>query len=138
MWRLKRMGKQIKKKGQSFSADILVVVIIILFGVLFLVLNKINQENEGNVNELYEEAAVESKIIYDELKSDNIVDSENKVDVDRLLALSHDELKEELGIQNDFAIVFEKDGKLVKIDPENDVNCIGSSEIIVNDVACTE
>ena len=33
-------------------------------------------------------------------------------------------------------IVFEKDGKLVKIDPENNLNGIGSGDIIVNDEPC--
>lgn len=133
------MGKAINNnKAQNFSADILVVVIIILFGVIFLVINKINQENEGNLNELVDEATVESKIIYDNLIEKEILNSESKVDVDKLLSLSEAEIKEELNIKNDFAIVFEKDGKLVKIDPENNITCVGSSEIIVNNVPCKE
>ncbi|MCA9459451.1 MAG: hypothetical protein KC550_02785 [Nanoarchaeota archaeon] len=125
------------KKGQSYSTDILVVVIIILFGALFLVMNKVNDtQNDINLNDKYEKASVDSKIIVDHLKETQIMDSENKVDVNRLLAMDELQLKGELGIKNDFAIVFEKDGKLVKMDPESDVNCIGSSRIVVNGKAC--
>ncbi|MCA9497163.1 MAG: hypothetical protein KC589_09535 [Nanoarchaeota archaeon] len=125
------------KKGQSYSTDILVVVIIILFGALFLVMNKVNDTQEDiNLNVKYEKASIESKMIVDHLKENQIMDSENKVDVDRLLAMDEVQLKEELGLENDFAIVFEKDGKLVKMDPESNVNCIGSSRIIVNGEAC--
>ena len=56
--------------------------------------------------------------------------------VDKLLALEEGELRNELGIKNKFCIVFEKDGNLVKIDPENNLNGIGSEDLIVNDEPC--
>ncbi len=124
------------KKGQTLSADILVVIVIILFGALFLVLNQINKENENTVDKISKEATVESKVIYDSLKKDNIIDENSNVNVDKLLALSHDEIKQQLNIKNDFAIVFEKEGNLVKVDSEKNINCIGSDKIIVNGVAC--
>jgi len=124
------------KKVQSFSTDILVVVVIILFGFLFLVMNKINTEQSVDINVRYEQADVDSKAIFDSFKSNEILDSENKVDVKKLMSMDQNQIKEDLGIRNDFAIVFEKDGKLVKIDPENNINCIGSSDIIINEVSC--
>jgi len=131
------MVKNNQRKGQTFSTDIIVVIVIILFGALFLVMNKINTiENVDNINTINEKATENSKVIFEKLKNDEILDSENKVDVDHLLQLSGDELKDELGIDGDFAIVFEKNGNLVKIDPINDVNCIGSESIIVNGQAC--
>ena len=129
--------KKINKTGQSFSADILVVMIIILFGTLFLVLNKINDVEDTNIEEKYEVATMESNLIYDSLKSTEVIDTQDNLDVSALLQMSDEELKEELGLSNDFAIVFEKDGKLVKIDPENNIDCIGSSKISVNGVACS-
>lgn len=124
-------------KSQAFSTDIVVVIIIILFGALFLVMNKINTlETENNFEQVYGEASTDSKIIVDNLKKSEVLDEENKVDVSLLLSLDEQQIKEELGITNDFAIVFEKDGKLVQIDPENNINCIGSSNIIVNGQVC--
>ncbi len=124
------------KKSQSFSTDILVVVVIILFGILFLVMNKINTSQDVDLNQKYAEADTNSKAIFNNFKSNQILDDENKVNMEKILTLDKNKLREELGIKSDFAIVFEKDGKLVKIDPENNVNCIGSSNIIINGVSC--
>ncbi len=129
---------KLNKKSQSFSTDIVVVIVIVLFGALFLIMNKINTVESGtSIEDLSKEAAVSSKLIVETLKTEDVIDSENKIDVNKLLQLNEDELKEELGIKDDFAIVFEKDGKLVKIDPENDINCIGSNNIIVNGQECS-
>ncbi len=127
------------KKGQSFSTDIVVVIVIVLFGTLFLVMNQINSgDSATNLNGKYEEASKDSKIIVDELKKQEIISTENEVDIEKLLSLDESQIREDLGITNDFAIAFEKDGKLIKIDPENDINCIGSSSIIVNGQNCGE
>lgn len=133
------MKTKLFNKGQSLSTDIVVVVVIVLFGVLFLVMNQINNVKNGEtVEEIYDQAALDSKIVVENLKQDEIINPEtNEVDVDRLLLLNEDELREELGIKNDFAIVFEKDGKLVKIDAENNINCVGSNNIIVNGQICS-
>lgn len=129
--------KNQNKKGQSLSTDILVVVVIVLFGALFLVMNQINTQQQGpSFEEKYAMASQDAKIVVDNLKSGGVIDSENVVDLDKLLILDETTIKNELGIKNDFCIVFEKDGNLVKIDPENGVNGIGSQEIIVNGVPC--
>lgn len=126
------------KKGQSFSMDILVVVAIVLFGVIFLVATKLNdpEDQTRKLEDLQEKASEQSRVIVDELKENEIIDTENNVEVESLLQVDVQELKEDLNIEGDFCIVFEKDGKLVKIDPENNVNGIGSDKIIVNDVPC--
>lgn len=126
-----------KNKTQSLSTDLIVVVVIILFGALFLVIYQIGNVEEGpSLDDKYEEASLQSQLIVDSLKEDQILDAENQINVDRLLQLNDEEIKEKLNIDNDFAIVFEKDGKLVKIDPENDINCIGSDKIVINGVSC--
>jgi len=133
------MVKTIKntKKTQQFSADIIIVVIIVLFGGLFLVLNKINEADKTNLEDVYKQATTTSNLIVNDLKKKGVIDNQNNVEVDLLLALDEAKLKEELGIKGDFAIVFEKNGNLVKIDAENGVNCVGSSKIVVNGVACS-
>ena len=127
-----------KKKSQSFSTDIIVVVVIVLFGAIFLIMNQSNNlKNDKNINQVYDQASKDSKLIYNDLKTSKIIDSENRIDTNKLLQLNEADLKEKLGITGDFAIAFEKDGKLVKIDPENNINCIGSKNIIVNGQSCS-
>lgn len=129
-------GNKKNKNGQSFSVDILVVIVVLLFGGLFVVMTKIDSAENQNIEVKYEQAAVDSKILVENFKTNGIIDSENNVNVEKLLLMDDQQIKEELGIKNDFAIVFEKDGKLVKIDSDKGVNCVGSSEIIVNGVSC--
>lgn len=123
-------------KGQTFSADLLVVMVIFLFGVIYLVVNQINQEEKVDFEGLSDQATREARIIVDELKTREVVSQNNEVDIERLLQLDKVQLQEELGIEGDFAIVFERDGKLVRIDPHSNVNCIGSNKVIVNGVPC--
>lgn len=131
------MGKvKINKIGQSFSADILVVVVILLFGVLFLVMSKIDSSQTKDIEVKYEEATVDSNIVVENLKTTNVLDSENNVNIEKLLLVDDAQMKLDLGIKNDFCITFEKDGKLVKIDSEKGINGIGSSDIIINGVPC--
>ncbi|NCC70838.1 hypothetical protein EOM09_04600 [bacterium] len=125
-----------KKKAQSLSADILIVVVILLFGVLFLVMDKISSVENEDVNQKFTQAETETRIVYETLLSNGIINSDKTVNTEVLLSLNHDEIKSQLGMENDFAIVFEKDGKLIKIDAENDINCIGSEKILVNDKNC--
>lgn len=125
------------KKAQSLSTDIMVVVILILFGVIFLVVNQVKTVEEGpTYEEKLEVANSDSQIIVDNLKSNGVINSQNEVNVEKLVQLNEEQLREEFGIQGDFAIVFEKDGNLVKIDPESNFTCIGSEKIVVNNEQC--
>ncbi|MFW5705188.1 MAG: hypothetical protein ACOCXG_05085 [Nanoarchaeota archaeon] len=132
------MEKLFKTKfGQSFSTDIIVVVVLILFGGLFLIVLKLNDAGtDPAIDQKYEVAALESKVLIENFKKEGIIDNQNEVDVEKLMQIMPEEVKEDLNIGNDFAIVFEKDGNLVKIDPENNINCVGSEKIIVNGVQC--
>ena len=131
------MVDTIIKKSQSFSTDISVVIVDLLFGVLFLIANKMSDDNgDDKINALVDRANEESRLIVEELKNSNIIDNENNIDINSLKQIDLQTLKEELGIKGDFCIVFEKDGNLVKIDAENDINGIGSKNIIVNTLPC--
>lgn len=125
-----------QKRGQSLSTDVLVVVVLVLFSALFLVVNKITEEESEDLDARAQEASAESRLIVEKLRKDQIIDSQNNIDVNLLLSLDDQAIKEELNLKNDFAIVFEKDGRLVQIDPENGINCVGTEKIVVNDVEC--
>jgi len=123
--------------GQIFSTDIIVVIIIILFGALFLIMNQVSTQTEGDsIEEKYKVAQSESKLVVTNLKTNKIIDDDNTVNVEKLVLLSEEEIREDLNIKNKFCIVFEKDGKLVKIDPDTKIYGIGSSDILVNGVPC--
>lgn len=126
------------RKGQGFSMDIMIVVAVLLFGVIFLVASKLGdtEDSGAKFDDLQQSASEHSRIIVDELKANNIIDKQNNVVVESLLQMDVQQLKEELNIKNDFCIVFEKDGKLVRIDPDNNVNGVGSGKIVVNNVPC--
>ena len=141
--KMEKLNKQNKinklrenKFGQIFSTDIVVVIIVILFGAIFLVMNQINQKQNLSPEEIYQIAQTESSLVINNLKSTEIINSDNSINVDKLLLLSEEEIREELNLKNKFCIVFEKDGKLVKIDPNSNTFGKGSSDIIVNGEPC--
>lgn len=124
------------KFGQIFSTDIIVVIIIVLFGVMFLVMNQINTESELSPEERYQVAQTESSLVINNLKSEEVINEDNSINVDKLILLSEEEIRQKLNLKNKFCIVFEKDGKLVKIDPNSKTYGKGSSDIIVNGEPC--
>lgn len=124
------------KRAQSFSTDVIIVVVIILFGALFFIVSKLNSTQAVDINQKQEQATAEAKVLIEALKSQQVLDQDNQVNVEKLLQISESKLRQDNNLKNEFAIVFEKDGKLVKLDPANDVYCVGSSKIIVNDLPC--
>lgn len=128
------------KKAQSLSLDVLIVVAILLFGIIFLIMNQTNNVNQSSdskkFKKLEENAQKNSQIVLKELKSNYVINEENNVEVDNLLQVDVQKIKNDLDITGEFAIVFEKDGKLVKIDPTNNITCIGSDKIVVNGQNC--
>ena len=121
--------------SQNMSTDLIVVMALLLFGVLFIVFNQINSQEERNFSQIEEQNKVISDSIYNSLLSKKIID-ENRVSLENLKQLSQNELRQELGITNDFAIAFEKDGKLIYIDSEDNISCIGSEKIKINNQNC--
>lgn len=123
------------KKSQSMSTDLIVVIALLLFGVLFVVFNQINTQEERNFSQIEEQNKVISDSIYNSLLSKSVI-NDNKVSLESLKQISEDEIRQELGINKDFAIAFEKDGKLIYIDSEDNVSCVGSNKIKINDLNC--
>lgn len=130
----KNLNKNIR--GQAFSADILVVIVIVLFGAIFLVMNTINEEKNEDVEQRAQQAATESRLIVEELKTTGVINAQNQINTNELLTINKEDIKAKLGIENDFAIVFEKNGNLVKIDPQRNITCLGDDSIIVNGYSC--
>lgn len=129
--------KSTNKKAQIFSTDIIVVIVIVLFGAIFLVMNQISSQTGGNtIEEKHKIAQTQSKLIINNLKTNDILESDSTINVEKLVLIDKDELIAQLNLKNKFCIVFEKDGKLVRIDPSSETNGIGSSEIVVNDLPC--
>jgi biopolymer transport protein ExbD len=128
------------RKSQAFSTEIIVVVVMLLVITLFVVAQQFNEKqitsNNLEIEKLKEKSNQESKLIVESLKKEKILNNENKVNIEKLSSIDKNKIKEELGITGDFAIVFEKDGKLVKINPESNQTCIGSNKIVVNGVPC--
>lgn len=123
------------KQSQTMSTDLIVVMALLLFGVLFVVFNQINTQEERNFAQIQQENKVVSDSIFATLSSKKIVD-ENKVSLESLKQISEDQIREELGVTNDFAIAFERDGKLIYIDSEDNTSCIGSDKILINGLNC--
>jgi hypothetical protein len=134
---MKKQNKLNKNKlGQIFSTDIVVVIIIVLFGAILLVMNQISQTSQLSPEERYAIAQSESSLVINNLKTNKIIKEDSSIDVDKLILLSEEEIREELNLKNKFCIVFEKNGKLVKIDPNSKTYGKGSSDIIVNGEPC--
>lgn len=122
-------------KAQNMSTDLIVVMALLLFGVLFVVFNQINTQEDRNFSQIQQESKVVSDSIYNSLLSKEIV-KDNKVNLENLKQISEEEIRRELGITSDFAIAFEKDGKLIYIDSEDNTSCIGSNKIKINNQSC--
>lgn len=123
------------KKAQSLSIDVVIVIALLLFGVLFLVFNQINTEEIQNFEETIEQSEIVSDTVFSSLETRGIVE-DKAVNVERLIQLDEQELREELGVLEDFAIAFEKDGKLIYIDSTTNLSCLGTNKIIVNGNNC--
>ncbi len=134
----KKFQKSNSKKAQTFSVDIVIVIVIVLFGALLLVLGQISEvEKEPTLEERYDTASLDAQIIFENLKERGIVQrSDNSVDTQELLTINDESMREELGISGKFCIVLERNGKLVRIDPQSSVNGVGSEDIIINGEPC--
>lgn len=123
------------KNAQSLSTDLIVVMALVLFGVLFVVFNQINAQEQRSFEEIQSQSRLVSDSIYNSLLSRGIIE-QNNVNLELLKQLTEEELREQLDINQDFAIAFERDGNLIFIDLDNGLSCLGSDKIIINDINC--
>ncbi|MCH8520082.1 MAG: hypothetical protein LAT82_04990 [Nanoarchaeota archaeon] len=127
---------KLKKKSQTLSADLIIVVAFVLLASIFVVFTQINSQQERNFEEVRQGSKVVSDSIFNQLVNSNIIGRNNDVDLVQLKQINEEELRRELNINGDFAIAFEKDGQLIYIDAEEGISCIGSNKILINDVNC--
>lgn len=124
------------KKAQTLSTDLIIVVAFVLLASLFVVFNQINSQQERNFQVVQEESKVISDSLFNLLVSSQIIGQNNVIDLNQLKQISEEDIRRELNINKDFAIAFERDGQLILIDPEDEISCIGSNKISINDRDC--
>lgn len=129
-------NKNNNKKSQAISVDLVIVMALVLFGALFLVFTKINDQEDENFEEVVKKSEVISDAVFVSLQEEGIIEENNAINVERLSQLDEEELRTELGITQDFAIAFEKDGKLIYIDSVQNLSCLGTDKIIINGNNC--
>ena len=130
------VNKKNNKKGQAISVDLVIVMALVLFGALFVVFTKINDQEDENFEEVVKKSEVISDAVFTSLQEEGIIEENNAINVERLSQLDEEELRTELGISQDFAIAFEKDGKLIYIDSVQNLSCLGTDKIIINGNNC--
>ncbi len=126
------------KSGQAWSIDAIVGVSLFIVIVIAVLAFSMSQGKGSKTSELQ----MEGERIYSSLSSNDagqIVD-ERKVDPEALLDLSqmsYVELKNKMGLKNDFCIYFvDERGNLQYIDDEGKIVGIGSSKVTINGVRC--
>ena len=124
------------KTAQTLSTDLIIVVAFVLLASLFVVFNQINIQQERNFEDIRQESKTVSDSVYNALLTSNIIGRNNDIDLVQLRQINEDEIRQQLNINRDFAIAFEKDGRLIYIDPEEGISCIGSNKIVINDRNC--
>ena len=134
MNRMKKTKKSTKKEWFDFNRAMVLLVIIILFALIRTIVaptakitkNNLAEEAEIVLGTLTDGSADVSLIKSNELMEDNVA---------RLNQMGYDEVKNLLGVKNDFCIFFEDvTGSLVKVD--NLDPAIGSNKIYINGQPC--
>jgi hypothetical protein len=134
---MKRRNSGMGKRGQSWSFDIaLAVVIFILTAITFFSFS--NSDNTRKLGVVQSEA----HYILEHAKAQNsplqVVEGSmvDETKLSQLSSMDYEELKKQAGVSNDFCIFFEdEEGNVVLIDGKEG---IGSGTINVSGVPCTE
>ena len=126
------------KSGQAWSIDAIVGVSLFIIIVIAVLAFSLSQGKSSKTNELQ----IEGERIFSSLSNKDsgpIVD-ERKVDPEALLDLSqmsYQELKNKMGIKNDFCIYFvDERGNLQYINDNGSIVGIGSPKVTINGVRC--
>ena len=131
---IRKMKKN--KAAQILSTDLIIVIAFVLLASLFLVFNQINMQQERNFEDIRQESKTVSDSVYNVLLTSNIIGANNDIDLVQLRQINEEEIREQLNINRDFAIAFEKDGRLIYIDADEGISCIGSNKILINERNC--
>jgi hypothetical protein len=119
------------KKGQIFSMEILLVVILLMTTVILIVISQIDTvQQSGDLDARLEANDKEADNIYRYIEENDLLEyDQNNPSLLKLTTIDVNTLKAEAGVRNDFVIYLEKDGKLVKIDPQNNIDLVGNADL---------
>ncbi len=125
------------KKGQVWSVDAILGVflfIIISIAVITFSFSRGEEEKAGQLKE-------EGDKIYNWLAKDQVINDKqmNPDRIKELAAMDYEDLKTELGVDNDFCLyLVDEEGKLMYIDIENNITGIGSPKVLINGTPCNQ
>ena len=124
------------RKSQILSTDVIIVIIVVLIGLVTFLIYEIDSTKEKELKVTFdEELETSSQKIWEDLLSKGIIVDQN-VDVSKMNEINIDQIKQDLSITDDFIIYFEKDEKLVDINPNPGSTCYGDFIAEVNGVYC--
>lgn len=122
------------KSAQTFSIEVLIVIIFLLVFALFFVTYLIGESTKSTIEVKNLAAESNADYIYNYLGSEGIIYKDNKLNPYRLLSIDPKELN--LPIKGEVAIILKKGDTEYFIGPENEIVCIGTPNIQLGDVAC--
>ena len=125
------------KKSQSLSLEIIVVVVLVLTVSIFLISYQSFQVEEGEVASKSQQEILNEDLqkLEQGLIDNDIIDNLENVNIYSLQAFDIDNLRQNLGINGEVVIYFEKEGNLVKIDTNK--TCVGDLDIEINGYKCS-
>ena len=124
------------KKGQAWSVDAIVGVflfIVIMTGVLFFTFTRGSEDKAANLDE-------EGEKVYEHLAGEtrNTPIENKQVDPKEILQLNYTEIKQKLGLKDDFCIYFvDEKGNLIYLNESGAVTGKGSPKVVINGISCT-
>ncbi len=124
------------KKGQTWSIDAIFAAVVFLIVIVFAIVLLTDLFEAGTTKELNEESQRILQKLSSGIGPQLIRGSEvNMENVEQLLNMTYDELKELLGVKYDFCIFFEdQDGNIILIN-ESFVG-FGDPNVTINDLPC--
>ena len=124
------------KKSQALSIEIIVVIVLVLAVSIFLISYQSFEVEEGEVASKNQQEVLNEELqkLEQGLVDNKIIDDSENIDIYSLQTLDIKDLKEDLGINREIVIYFEKEGNLVKLDTNK--TCIGDLDVEINDYKC--
>jgi len=125
-----------KQKSQAWSMDIMLATIIFV-GTIFFFFLVLNNTQDSKMEELKRDSAQITDSLFSKDNSLGILDDDevNESKLEDLLRQNYTELKQQIGVKNDFCIYLEdEDGNIIFIN--SSFTGVGSDLINVSDIPC--
>lgn len=116
------------KKGQTFSIEILIVIAVLLFGVIFLVVNEINSSRE-DIDVIMQRNDEDADRVFNYLEQNNYIDfDEGNDNIIQLKSLDTQAVRQEVGVVDNYVVYVTKGDQLIYIDPKENVTAVGRED----------